>query len=82
VAKSEKKQPPNDAVTSDRAAKANAVPVVWGATTPVVYAKPSINGREPIAGLLTVAKSEKKQPPNDVAESDRAIKANVVLVRW
>jgi hypothetical protein len=78
VAKSEN-QPQPDGVPSDRAIKGNVVPVVWDATTPIAYAKPVIAQREPVAALLTVAKSEQG---NDVLTSDVHRKENVRPVTW
>jgi hypothetical protein len=46
------------------------------------YDRPGIVRREPLAGLLVATKSDIKQPPPDVSQSDVNLKTNVVPVRW
>ncbi len=64
---------------SDVNVKANIQPVVWGGET-VAYAQPAIADRTAISGLLTVSKSDVKQP--DGVDSDVNVKANIRSVDW
>ncbi len=71
-------QRPDTETISDVNRKDNIVPVTWEAH-PRRYAAPAIDRREPIAGLLIVAKSEQ---PNDAVTSDVHVKDNIVPVTW